>query len=182
MNKSQLLLERVGALIHQSVRDDAARHGLQPIHVQVLCYLANANHYSDIPIAIAEFFGITRGTVSQSLQVLERKQLIRRSPDPKDKRRVHLRLTAEGKKVVRNSWARRIDQAINHSAHSEAALEASLKALLIGLQQLNGQKAFGLCRGCSFFQERGRGGLCGLTGEPLAIEQTEKICREWVEA
>ena len=63
MNTSSLLLERLGALIQQSVREDAARHGLLPIHLQVLHYLANANRYSDLPIAIADYFGITRGTI-----------------------------------------------------------------------------------------------------------------------
>ena len=76
MSTTLLILERMGALIHQSVRDDAARHGLQPIHVQVLGYLTRANHYSDLPIAVSEFFGITRGTVSQTLTLLEGKGLL----------------------------------------------------------------------------------------------------------
>lgn len=46
-----ILLERVAALIQKSVRDDAARFGLLPMHVQLLAYLARANRYSDMPIA-----------------------------------------------------------------------------------------------------------------------------------
>lgn len=179
MTTSHLLLERIGALIHQSVREDASEHGLLPIHVQVLSYLANANHYSDIPIAVAEFFGITRGTLSQSLQVLEKKRLISRTPDPKDKRRVHLRLTAAGRRIVNQSWARRVDDALSQSSEPGESLEASLKALLRNLQRLNGQQAFGICHTCVHFQERSRGGQCGLTQEPLATDQTLKLCREW---
>jgi hypothetical protein len=46
-----ILLERVVTLIQQSVRDDAARFGLLPMHVQLPAYLARANRYSDMPIA-----------------------------------------------------------------------------------------------------------------------------------
>ncbi|MEI2422048.1 helix-turn-helix domain-containing protein, partial [Arthrospira platensis SPKY2] len=88
MNQVTPLLERLAALLHQSVRDDGARHGLLPIHVQVLGYLSRANRYSDLPIAISEYFGITRGTVSQTLGVLERKGLVRKRPDDRHGRRV----------------------------------------------------------------------------------------------
>jgi hypothetical protein len=80
MSTSAILLERMGALIQQSVRNDAARHGLLPIHVQVLHYLAVCNRYSDLPVAIADYFGVTRGTVSQTLAVLERKGLVGPTP------------------------------------------------------------------------------------------------------
>ena len=58
MSQISLLLERLGALIQQSVREEAARHGLLPIHIQVLHYLSRANRYSDIPIAIAEYLSL----------------------------------------------------------------------------------------------------------------------------
>ena len=51
MSAAPILLERVAALIQQSVRDDTASFGLLPMHVQLLAYLARANRYSDMPIA-----------------------------------------------------------------------------------------------------------------------------------
>jgi len=179
MNPSILLLERLGALIHQSVRDDAARHGLLPIHVQVLSYLARANRYSDIPIAIAEYFGITRGTVSQSISVLERKGLLIKLPDARHGKRIHLRLTRGGKSVLRNAWAQRMDQALHAMALDTDSLESALRGLLLGLQRLNGRRAFGVCRHCTHFLTGTQGARCGLTGEPLAAAQTLRICREW---
>jgi DNA-binding MarR family transcriptional regulator len=179
MNKTSLLLERLGALLQQSVRDDASRHGLLPIHVQVLHYLARANRYSDLPIAIAEYFGITRGTVSQTLAVLERKKLLIKEPDPRHGKRVHLRLTAAGESVLNGSWAERVEQALIGLPLDAVALEDSLRNLLLALQRVNGQRAFGICRQCAHFQTEDQGGRCGLTGEPLADEQTVRICREW---
>lgn len=179
MTTTVLLLERLGALIHQSVRDDAARHGLLPIHVQVLSYLSQANRYSDIPIAIAEYFGITRGTVSQTLAVLERKGLLDKHPDSRHGRRVHLMLTPEGEAVLNDSWARRTETVLRSAGSDALAMESSLRLLLSDLQKLNGQRPFGVCRQCAHFLTEPDGTRCGLTGEPLVEEQTVRICREW---
>jgi len=179
MTTTLLILERLGALIHQSVRDDAARHGLQPIHVQVLGYLARANHYSDLPIAVAEFFGITRGTVSQTLTLLEGKGLLTKEKDGKDARLVHLHLTAAARKILQESWAQKMEIALRSMPTDAARLDQSLRALLAGLQHLNGQRPFGVCRQCAHFLTEKKGVRCGLTGESLRQEQTVRICREW---
>jgi MarR family transcriptional regulator, negative regulator of the multidrug operon emrRAB len=180
MNQVTPLLERLAALLHQSVRDDGARHGLLPIHVQVLCYLSRANRYSDLPIAIAEYFGITRGTVSQTLGVLERKGLVRKRPDSRHGRRVHLALTPAGERILKNSWAMRVEEALHSAPEDAAALERGLRRLLAGLQELNGQRAFGVCRGCAHLLVERDGSRCGLTGEPLKAQDTTQICREWM--
>ncbi len=179
MRSASVLFERLAALIHQSVRDDAARHGLLPIHLQVLAYLAQANRYSDLPIAVAEYFGITRGTVSQTLSVLERKGLVARQPDEQHGKRVHLALTAAGRAVLAHSWARRLDAALAQGGPDSA--EGTLKALLGALQRQNGHRAFGVCRQCAHFLDDGGRHRCGLTGEALSAPQTGKICREWSE-
>lgn len=182
MSQTALLLERLGALIQQSVRDDAARHGLLPIHVQVLHYLMRANRYSDLPIAIAEYFGITRGTVSQTLAVLERKGLLSREADPRHGKRVHLTPTPAGEAVLSESWVERVEQALGERAAGTAALDNVLRKLLAAMQRVNGQRAFGLCRDCAHFLSEDGGARCGLTQEPLAAEQTDRICREWTAA
>lgn len=179
MNATTLLLERLAALMHQSVRDDAAAHGLQAIHVQILGYLARANRYSNFPIAVAEYFGITRGTVSQSLAVLERKGLLSRQPDPRHGRRVHLELTPAGQQVLENGWSRQVESALATEAVDADPLADQLRQLLRGLQRQNAQRPFGICHQCVHFLGEDSGHRCGLTGEPLAQPQSEKICREW---
>jgi len=173
------LLERLAALLHQSVRDHGQRHGLLPIHVQVLSYLARANRYSDLPIAIAEYFGMTRGTVSQSLTVLERRGFLQRRPDARDRRRVHFGLTAAGERVLQDSWTTQLEAALQFLPGQGAGLEDALRELLTGLQRQNGQQSFGVCRDCAHLLAEGRGWRCGLTREPLVARDTGKICREW---
>ncbi len=183
VNRSALLLERLGALIQQAVRDDAAQHGLLPVHLQVLSYLDQANRYSDMPIAIAEYLGLTRGTVSQSLALLEREGLVDKHTDESHGRRVHMQLTAAGKNVVSNAWSRRSDLTVDTTGDSPGddggSLESVLIALVVSLQKHNGQRAFGVCRTCSHFQTLGNKFQCGLTGERLQSIETGKLCREF---
>lgn len=175
MTTATLLLERLGALTQQSIRQDAARHGLLPIHVQILHYLARANHYSDIPIAVADYFGITRGTVSQSLALLERRGLLVKHADPEHGKRVHMRLTPAAGEILEQSWALSLGTTL-----AAPVLEQGLRDLLVALQRQNGQRAFGICHECAHFLREGSDRYrCGLTREALAVEQTVRICREW---
>lgn len=179
MTNTALLLERLGGLIQQSLREDAARHGLLPIHVQVLHYLAQANHYSNLPIAIAEYFGITRGTVSQTLAVLERRGLLCKAPDSRHGKRLRLSLTPAGEAALQGSWTGRLETALEGLSVEAAELDSTLRSLLAALQQINGQRAFGVCRQCAHFLTGDSGSQCGLTGEPLTTAQSGRICREW---
>ncbi|MDW8480262.1 MAG: MarR family transcriptional regulator [Xanthomonadales bacterium] len=175
-----VLLERLGALLARGLREAAARHGLKPVHLLILDYLGRANRYSDLPIAVAEYLGLTRGTVSQSLALLEARGLIASEPDARDGRLKHLRLTAAGHRLVADSLGRRLAAAFEEARGPEAAaLAEGLERLLAALQRLNGQRAFGLCRGCRHFRREPGGGRCGLTGEPLSEEDSARLCREW---
>lgn len=178
MNATSVLVERLGALIQKAVRDDAARHGLLPTHLQVLSYLDQANRYSDMPIAIAEYLGLTRGTVSQSLALLERLDLVEKHTDESHGRRVHIRLTTSGKNVVNTAWSRRLDL-LAGSSDEDDSVGVHLASLLTSLQRHNGQSAFGVCRTCTHFLTVGNRFQCGLTTERLQQVETGKLCREF---
>jgi len=179
MTPTVFVFERLAALIQQLVRDDAAQHGLQPVHMQVLGYLAQANRYSDLSIAVADYLGVTRGTVSQTLTVLERKGLIARTPDAHHGRRIHLSLSAAGEAVLKASWAQRLDLALVGAGCDPGVFANDLHGVLTALQRLNGRQAFGQCRSCAHFLDESTQFRCGLTREVLAAEQAIKICREW---
>ncbi|MFN2812475.1 MarR family winged helix-turn-helix transcriptional regulator, partial [Escherichia coli] len=68
--------------------------------LSALHYLARCNRYSDTPLGVTEYLGLTKGTVSQSLKVLEGRGLISKLPDARDRRSVHLRLTDAGRALI----------------------------------------------------------------------------------
>lgn len=183
-NQALILLdtvERLGHLLRSNLRQAGASNGLQPMHLQALLYLNEANRYSNTPQALAEYLGLTKGTVSQSLLLLARRRLIARHADEKDGRLVRLALTDKGKEVLKelavsNAWRDALQQA------SPARLSSATKVLkeaLATLQSKSGQKTFGVCVTCRHNLHIGpRSYVCGLTKEKLSSREVSKICRE----
>lgn len=175
-----VVLERLTNLLRAEQREAGAAAGLQPVHLASLAYLSRANRYSDTPAAVTDYLGATKGTVSQSLRLLERKGFIARRPDAEDKRVAHLELTASGKRALAAAWpSSRLDEALASLAPKrQERLEEDLLELLTALQRTQGGRSFGVCRTCRLFERTAEGFRCGLTGEPLAPPETEKRCRE----
>lgn len=173
-------LERISNLIRGELRAFGVRHGLQPVQLDALAYLAQCNRYSDTPQAVTEFLGLTKGTVSQSLKALEAKGLVRKLADKQDKRMVHIKPTAKGNKLIEHAIpGQRLARGLNSSEHVIGSdLAVALRSLLLGMQHANGLKSFGPCHSCRFNRTTRDGFLCGLTNEPLSKDDTKRICRE----
>src|SRR4029453_4211140 len=67
------LVERLGNLMRTELRKAGSDEALQPVHLQALVYLSKANRYSNTPQALADYLGLTKGTVSQTLLLLDRR-------------------------------------------------------------------------------------------------------------
>lgn len=184
MDRTLFLLERIGSVLRGLLADAARAHGLQPVHAHILFYLARANRYSDGTAGVADYLGLTRGTVSTSLALLEARGLIGRRGDAADRRRVRFALTDEGARI-----AQRIAAALpgttlpdDRAAKGPDALAATLESILRSLQKAGGLRPFGLCAECALFRPDApgtRSGRCGLTGERLTADDSERLCRDW---
>lgn len=174
------LLERLGNLLRTEERAAGLPHGLQPVHLQALRYLQSCNRYSNTPAALTEYLGLTKGTVSQTLLVLEEKGLLRKEADAEDRRVVHLKLTEAGRAVLKEALPPDLfKRALAGLPGGGEALEDALTGLLRALQTANAQKSFGACATCKHFQREGAGRFrCGLTREPLSREDSLLLCRE----
>jgi DNA-binding MarR family transcriptional regulator len=168
------LLERIASLLRSEMRRSAAADGLEPVHILALWYLAHANSFSNNPLAVGEYLGLTKGNVSQRLNVLEQKGLIRKVEDRKDRRRLHLELTRLGRTVLRRNYP----PGTWPAAGVEASLEASLDSILRKMVAANGGRTFGQCRTCRFHESRAGAPFCGLLQLPLTAVQATQICRE----
>ncbi len=174
------LIERMSALIRSEERKKCAEYGLQLVHLQVLDYISRCNKYSNTPAALTNYLGMTRGTVSQTLLLLEKKGYVHKTSDTKDRRVVHLSLLPAGMEILNKTQlselfsqaAAQLDQ--NELAHYDDILVTVLTAL----QKCNKSYSFGLCKTCKFFTLMPENYLCGLTQEPLSEADSQKICQE----
>lgn len=174
------LIERMAALIRSEERKKCTELGLQPVHLQVLDYLSRCNRYSDTPAAVTNYLGMTRGTVSQTLLLLEKKGFIKKTPDADDRRMVHLGLLPDGEATLKQArpselfnQASSILREIDFNIHEEVFVKA-----LLALQKANKSQSFGLCKTCKYFTKTPEGFRCDLTKAPLSQSDSEKICQE----
>jgi DNA-binding MarR family transcriptional regulator len=176
------LIERLANLLRQETRLEGQSLGLQPIQQEALYYLSTCNRYSDTTLAVTEFLGLTKGTVSQSLKILESKTLITKIKDKKDKRITHLKVTDAGRDfLMKTCPPQKFTDAISGlSSGEQLETKSLLQKVLHNYQQATGRTAFGVCKHCKFNQQIGNGILCGLTKEKLSIHDITLICREYL--
>ncbi len=171
------LIERLSSVLAGLARSHWDALGLHPVHGRILVYLAHANRYSDTLTALVEYLGATKGTVSQSVELLVARGLVERLADQDDQRVSHLRLTREGRRILRDSnppaaWKTVVQQA-------DPRIGAGLAAMLTRLQQAGGKRSFGACHSCRHHVQEGEGRFrCGLTRESLTAADRQLWCRE----
>lgn len=174
-------MERIANLMRSSVRKSGLKRGLQPVQMEALHYLSRCNQYSNTPMAVAEFLGLTKGTVSQTLAVLEGDGLVTKTADVRDRRVVHLKLTPEGLAALSSAIPPvSLSSALENLSRAEReAVDAALNTLWESLQKVNGVKTFGVCATCRYHKDSGNGQVaCDLTQEALMAAEHDKICRE----
>lgn len=176
----QDLLDRLNNLLRMEVRTFGLKYGLQPVQIEALTYLTRCNRYSDTPQAVTEYLGLTKGTVSQSLKVLEQKGFLKKQQDTQDKRMTRLAPTTKGRKLIEQSYpAKSLKSALAATRSIQGSKpEESLRSLLREMQHTNDRKTFAACHTCRFNQHHEKGYVCGLTQEALNEREVQLICRE----
>lgn len=174
------LTEQIGSLLRSAKRGAEAKTRLQPVHYQVLAYLGRCNRFSNTPSAVTAYLAITKGTASQSILLLERKGLVNKVPDLRDRRVVHLHLTRQGTRLLEETmppsvWKAACEGLSERELH---AIQSSVESLLRSLQRANNSRMFGICRTCRHLISENGGYRCGLTDEKLEPEETMQICHE----
>ena len=174
-------LERIANLLRTDTRKAGVGKGLQPVQMEALHYLSGCNRYSNTPAAVSDYLGLTKGTVSQTLGVLENAGLIEKLPDFKDRRVVHLQLTDMGEALIRESIPpKSLKVALDLTTEAEQDfIVIALRRILRAMQQANKLRSFGVCKTCRHHRAEAEDlRRCALTGEILTSDDIDKICRE----
>ena len=172
-------VERLANLLRNEARNAGAEYGLQPVQLEALNYLNLCNRYSNTPLGVTEYLGLTKGTVSQSIKILENKGLVEKRSDKNDKRIVHLKVTPAGKRLLKRLHPSQLLSRAYNNFPNQQALENNLKSLLVKIQKENNLKTFGVCHTCQYNQAEDNGTFkCGLTQERLTKKDINLICRE----
>lgn len=172
------LLERSSRLLNSIFHAD----GMPPAQWQALRYLDRANRFSRSPGSVGLYLDATKGTVSQTLNALERKGFVAKHRGGTDRRSVSLELTESGRALLNADPRSRLDETLASlpPSHREK-LAQGLEALIGALIAANGGRPFGLCGTCRHFERLAHNGnphRCALLGVALSEEDGTKICVE----
>jgi DNA-binding MarR family transcriptional regulator len=172
------LLERIGRLLNC----EAQTEGLLPVHWETLRYLHRANRFSKTAVALAAYLGLTKGTVSQTLNALQGRGMVSKQINSKDRRSNHLSLTTKGLQQLQDDPLTSMQKAIAQLGdEQQALLESSLQELLTTRLIAQQRQAFGQCNTCIYFavqHAEGQPHYCQLLHEPLVAEEASAICFE----
>jgi len=150
---------------------------LNPSQFAALGYLARANRFSRAPSHVADYLATTRGTASQTLKALARKELISEARSEADKRSIRYDVTKEGLALL--DEASDLKQVVETlPADVATSLAASLKSLVLALLHHRGGRSFGLCGTCRHHEKNATGGHCRLLGVPLKPHEASQLCHE----
>lgn len=185
MNKANVfdLIECMATLIRSEERKKCTELKLQLVHFQVLEYLSLCNKYSDTPAAIANYLGMTRGTVSQTLIILEKREFINKNQDALDKRVFHIKLLQKGLNILQKVKPTELFSKASAILVANSSItdgEDIFIEALIALQKANDSMSFGVCKTCKNFTRKSQGYFCELTQEKLTKKDSEKICQEHI--
>lgn len=175
--RSHEIVERLANLLRAEDRRLGQEHGLQPVQVEVLAYLARCNRFSDTPAAVTEYLGVTKGTASQTIQRLREKGFVDAEADPEDGRRLHLSLTGAGKRLLGRVRPPKVWREVAEGLDPTAldGLEQLLRRMLAAQER----SGFGICRSCAHHQVDGQGRAhCSLVDEALTVRERDLLCRE----
>lgn len=173
------LLERLSRVLHN---DASATEGLNPVQWAALRYFARANRFSASPSALTAFLGVTKGTVSQTINAIERKGLVKKAPVAGDARAVNITMTAKGRRLLEKDPLGGLHNDLDSFETQDLAQLNELLKRLVGnaLDRKQGA-AFGVCKTCRHFNSTHTEGdphWCGLLEVPLGVDEASMICRE----
>lgn len=93
-------VRRINKLHESMLKDACTKYRLSLIEATIISFLYN-NPEKDTAADIVELRMLQKGNVSQAVESLSRKGLLKRDADQTDRRRIHLSLTAKAEPVTR---------------------------------------------------------------------------------
>ncbi len=154
--------------------------GLNPAQWDALRYLGRCNRFSNSPMALTQYLGATKGTISQTVAALVKKAVVLKTARAGNHRSVVLVLTDLGRQFLANDPLRPLEKSIeNLSAKTKKRFARGVIELLDGERQRHSQPRFGTCSTCRFF--RSAPDSCMKFEQALTPQDKVLVCVEQVE-
>lgn len=183
-HKIVVALERIAEAFRVLLWQETKKTGLSPIQLQLLIFLLHHPEQTTTPSYLASEFNLTKATITDSLRMLLKKEMIEKHPDPNDARSYSIHLTKEGKSIGQSATQFSKQLLGSLDGLSASAKGTLLEGLLHMIGQLNEQSLISLqrmCKNCRFLENKDVGHYCHFLEQPLAPAELRIDCPEFQE-
>jgi DNA-binding MarR family transcriptional regulator len=185
-DKLAAALERTSQALRVLLWDQAKRHGLSPIQVQLVLRLAGEPAERRRVGVLARELDVTAPTVSDAIAALKGKRLVRAGAAPGDRRGLQLQLTGRGRTLASRlaTWQDVLTQELRGLPDADKASTLGVLLELIGALQRQGVVTVArMCTTCRFFARDAHPGRplrhhCRLLDAPLGEAELRVDCAE----
>lgn len=184
-HKIVVALERISEAFRVLLWEETKKTGLSPTQIQLLIFLLHHPDRTTTPSYLSKEFNITKATITDSLRVLLKKELIIKYPDPNDARSYSIQLTEEGRTVSESSSHFSSQLLGSLSGLSEEIKNQMLEGLMHTISNLNDRSVISLqrmCKNCRFLESKDGSHYCSFLEQILAPIAFRIDCPEFEEA
>lgn len=177
-------LERLSEVFKSLLWEKSKVHGISPIQIQILLFIANHRPELCNVSHLAREFNLTKPTISDATRVLHTKGLLDKDFSSSDGRSYNWFLTSRGKELIGDlsDYPTPLRSEIEKLSNSKAlSLFTTISELIYKLNQngiLNVQRT---CFGCRFYEKSGGTHYCKLLEKRLAADGIRLDCPEYEE-
>jgi len=175
-------LERISEAFRVLLWQEAKTYGLSPIQIQILVFIHIHRAGMATVSALAAEFNMTKATISDSVKILVRKELVQAIKDQADSRSFNLALTDFGRQIAETSS--RFTSDIENALETFPALqkESLYTSILQLISELNVKGVISvqrMCLNCRFHERRQDLHYCNLLETILADADLRVDCNEF---
>jgi DNA-binding MarR family transcriptional regulator len=176
-------LERVSQAFRVLLWNESKEFSLSPIQVQLLIFLLHHSDEKRKVSYLADEFNMTKATISETIKILEQKQLIKKDYGLQDTRSYTIHLTEKGQDIAEQTslFAKQIQVPIDKlDSTDKENLLLSLLDIIHHLNKLGIITIQRMCFTCHFYQANkdGQKHFCGLLNTKLADNDLRIDCAE----
>lgn len=178
-------LERISEALKALLWEKAKVHGISPIQIQILLFVAN--HKTEISNVsyIAKEFNVTKATISDAVRVLLKKEFLEKDFSPVDNRRYNLSLTNLGTELVSNlsGYATPFEEELSSFENQDlSAVNDTIIKLIFQLNQRGIIQVQRTCFNCKFYSgDKRNTHYCNFLKSELKNQEIRLDCNEFEE-
>ncbi|QXP68486.1 MarR family winged helix-turn-helix transcriptional regulator [Polaribacter sp. AHE13PA] len=174
-------LERISKALRVLLWEESKLYKISPIQIQLLIF-CGTHKKEDLNVSfLATEYDLTKATISDSIKVLLKKELLSKTINAKDSRRFTVQLTKKGKEIVEKTSG--FTTVLKESINSFSELEKGifLERLMLLIYQLNQKDVIStqrMCLTCFHYKKDGNNHYCNLMEEQLKNSELQIDCPE----